>query len=1340
MKRKFLLPFFALIIVIVAGMWYGISSRYNQSVTYDTGFNDYLSAYTAGEISRTSAIRIRFAYDIANPDRVGEPLEKSPFVFSPSISGKTVWTDTRTLEFQPDNPLPSGTIYRGDLDMRQIIREIPSNLGNFPFRFASRRQNMAVNLTSIRPLGQADQRWQQISGVVKTVDFAPDENVEKLLEAAVKGKPLSIRWAHKGSKNEHTFFIDSLERKENAYEVALTWSGKKIEADTRGNKAIPVPALGSFYPVQTYTFNRPDPYIVLEFSNPVKKDQDLNGMISLRDIPLRFSIEANRIRVYPGKQISGPVEIKAEPGILGEENEKLNIPFRENIIFSEVKPEVRLIGQGTILPRSENSLPLVFEAIGLKAIDVRVIKIFEKNVPQFLQVNQLDGNREMKRVGQMVAKKRIELDKNTELDLNTWNRHSLDMSSLIQSDPGAIYEVSLGFRKSYAYFTCDEDAQDKDKDMLELEEGWFTYVDESEDSYWDYYYDDYEDREDPCKQAYYNTDRIIRRNILASDLGLIAKQGSQGAFFAVTNLKTTQPVSGAKLEVYDYQHQLITTATTDDKGMVRAQFERTPFLMVAKVGEQRGYLRLDDGSALSMSRFDTQGKKYQKGVKGFIYGERGVWRPGDPIYLTFMLEDKEKSLPAGHPVVFELLDPHGQVVEKMVRTEGNGGFYPFPTATAPDAPTGNYLARVKVGGSVFTQSIKVETIVPNRLKMQLDFGVPFLSRQTAGREADLKVQWLHGAIAKNLKADVKVTLQDAPLSFAKYSAYNFTDPVRKFDSEEKTLFDGSLNELGIAKIPAKITVNSDAPGMLVANFKGKVFEPGGGFSVDRFSMPFHPYDTYVGIKTPKGDAARGMLLTDTDHNVEIATVDKEGRPVSGEVEVKLYKLEWKWWWDKSEDNIGTYQGKVNASELQSAKIRTVNGAAIWKLNVKYPDWGRYLVRVTDKNGHATGKIIYIDWPGWAGRSTDNERGGAQMLNFTTDKETYAVGETINLSIPSGGQGRALVSVETGNKILQAHWVDAVNGTTRFAIPASGEMAPNVYIHVTLLQPHAQTANDRPIRLYGVVPVKVEDPATHLNPVIAMPDQLEPASRYAVKVSEKNSRAMTYTLAVVDEGLLGLTRFETPSPWQTFYQREALDVRTWDIYDHVLGAFGGEIKSMLSIGGGADSDGPEGKKPDRFKPVVKFLGPFELKAGETQTHHIDMPNYVGEVRTMVVAGSPSGAYGSAEKSTPVKKPLMVLGSLPRVLGPGEQVLLPVTVFALEDNIREVNVRVQTGKQMLVEESETQSLRFSETGEKMAYFKLTVLNTLGKGTVKISAQSGGQTAVYETDIEIRTPIRG
>ena len=45
------------------------------------------------------------------------------------------------------------------------------------------------------------------------------------------------------------------------------------------------------------------------------------------------------------------------------------------------------------------------------------------------------------------------------------------------------------------------------------------------------------------------------------------------------------------------------------------------------------------------------------------------------------------------------------------------------------------------------------------------------------------------------------------------------------------------------------------------------------------------------------------------------------------------------------------------------------------------------------------------------------------------------------------------------------------------------MAPNVYVAVTMVQPHAGKTNDRPIRLYGVIPLKVSDPQTKLAPVV-----------------------------------------------------------------------------------------------------------------------------------------------------------------------------------------------------------------------------------------------------------------
>ena len=60
--------------------------------------------------------------------------------------------------------------------------------------------------------------------------------------------------------------------------------------------------------------------------------------------------------------------------------------------------------------------------------------------------------------------------------------------------------------------------------------------------------------------------------------------------------------------------------------------------------------------------------------------------------------------------------------------------------------------------------------------------------------------------------------------------------------------------------------------------------------------------------------------------------------------------------------------------------------------------------------------------------------------------------------------------------------------------------------------------------------------------------------------------MTYTIAMVEEGLLDLTRFKTPNAWDAFYAREALGVKTWDVFDDVIGAYSGSIDQVFAIGG------------------------------------------------------------------------------------------------------------------------------------------------------------------------------
>ena len=205
-----------------------------------------------------------------------------------------------------------------------------------------------------------------------------------------------------------------------------------------------------------------------------------------------------------------------------------------------------------------------------------------------------------------------------------------------------------------------------------------------------------------------------------------------------------------------------------------------------------------------------------------------------------MLEDKNGTLPQNHPVSFELINPHSQIVRKLVKTTGINGFYSFKTKTEPDSPTGNWSARIDVGGTTFTKWLRIETVKPNRIKINLDFGADKLSVDRPDIRSAITANWLHGAPARNLRTEINVTLTQTETVFSKYPDYQFDDPVRSFSSEEMTVFKDYLNNEGKATFLTDISVSTESPGMLKAHFVTRVFEEGGDFSIDRFTIPYSP--------------------------------------------------------------------------------------------------------------------------------------------------------------------------------------------------------------------------------------------------------------------------------------------------------------------------------------------------------------------------------------------------------------------------------------------------------------------------------------------------------------------
>ena len=1344
---------FFLLLMIVS---FSSCTRTQKDIIPSAEYAPYVNAYTGGVISQNSTIRIELTHEQPMVDLNNE-LKENPFSFSPSLKGKAYWVSNNTIEFVPEEgTLKPGSLYECTFQLGKFV-EVDKKLKEFNFSFRVQERNFTLSIEPL-PITDAQPDEINIKGEICFSDIVKKEEVEKILTAKDgNNKSYPVEIIPTDNLTRYQFCINQVPRDTEDYQLTITANGSPARIDQTQSEEVLIPAKDSFRFLSATRIDEPENGIEVVFSAPLSDTQDLKGLIEIPELSSSvFQIKENRVFIYFEANQLSKLTLNIHEGVKSSQGKTLGTSH--SISFSEInlKPQVEMLTTAAILPDSK-SLIIPFRAVNLYAVDLSVIRIFENNVLMFMQTNSLASANELRRSGRLVYKKTLWLGKDTSKDIHNWENYSIDLAGLIRQEPGAIYRVILSFRQEYSAYPCGgvdnqeiKFADNNTPDGLMKVSG--SALSEADEAVWDtpeayYYYNGgtmdwsvyrWKERDNPCHPSYYmNSDRAAACNVFASNLGMIVKRNSLNKLWiAVSNILDTNPVGKAQVTVYNFQLQPIGKGETNGEGFVEISSKGTPFIVVAEAEKQKAYVRVVDGEEQSVSRFDVGGKEIQKGLKGFIYGERGVWRPGDTLHISFILEDREKRIPDKHPVALEIYNPKGQFYTKMISTQGMNGFYTFDVPTQAGDPTGLWNAYIKVGGTTFHKGLRIETIKPNRLKINLT--LPKILQSTDKNvTVPLASAWLTGATASKLKAKVEMSLSKVNTQFKNYGQYIFNDPATDFTTIKTDVFDGILNAEGKAGVTLKVPAATNAPGMLNATFTTRVFEPGGDASIYTQSIPFSPFVSYVGINLnqPKGK----YIETDKDHVFDVVTVNSQGQPVNrSNLEYKIYRISWSWWWENSDESFGTYINNSSITPVASGKLQTSGGKTTFKFRVDYPSWGRYLVYVKDNDsGHATGGTIYVDWPESRGRSNKTDPSGIKMLTFSLDKESYEIGETATAIIPAAAGGRALVSIENGSSVLHREWIEVTNeGDTKYTFEITPEMAPNVYLHISLLQPHAQTINDLPIRMYGIAPVFVTNRQTVLQPQIQMPEVLRPETDFNVTVSEKSGKPMTYTLAIVDDGLLDLTNFKTPDPWNEFYSREALGIRTWDMYDNVLGASAGAYSSLFSVGGDATLK-PADAKANRFNPVVKFIGPFYLEKGRQQTHTLKLPMYVGSVRAMVVAGQ-DGAYGNAEKTAFVRTPLMLLSTLPRVLSIQEEITVPVNVFAMEKQVKNVTVSLQaSGGGVQIEGSHQQSLTFNRPGDQLVFFTLKTGNKTGKATIKLTASGGGQQTKETIEIEVRNP---
>ena len=1073
--------------------------------------------------------------------------------------------------------------------------------------------------------------------------------------------------------------------------------------------------------------------IEIQFSEaPVNASN--RGMIELQGVTRSYvQVEEDLVKVYfEGRK--GDMALTVDKGVKNANGESLGEDYTRVYKQNEEKPAVTIPISGTILPDKRN-LMLPFRAANLSAVEVRIVKIYEKNVLMFLQDNELAGSSSIRRSGRLIYKADVPLD--SDGDLHDWNDHCLYLGNIIKQEPGAIYNVTISFRQDQSLYGGKEPVRTTATQSGKPSKADEAVWDVQSPWYWDNYYDwseyDWSEADDPDKPSYYmDADRFPSIRLLSSDIGLVAEYAEgEDLWIAATDLVTARPMSGVSLEVYDYQLQSIATAKTGGDGLAQVKVPHRPFAIVGRAGGSTAYLKLS--TERSLSRFDVGGEVLKEGLKAFMYGERGVWRPGDTLHVAAIVQDKGHSLPDGHPATFEVYTPEGQFYSKTVR-KSKDGFFSFDIPTKAEDPTGYWNAYLKVGAGSFHKTLHIETIKPNRLKISTSLEDEKVLQAGKAVNINTQARWLAGGAAGECPASARMTLRKAPkTTFKGFEKYSFTAPASNFTSADYVLYEKRLSSSGDLNVAVKMPEASDAPGMLQAFIVTSVQEAGGDESFTTATVPFSPYNAYVGIRIPDGD----YLETDKDHQLSIAVVNADGARVKGHrIEYAVYKTGWNWWWDcPGSGDLDAWISGSSVEKVTGGTLMSEDKDLAVKFRVDYPNWGRYLLLARDRaSGHISGSFFTVDWPEYRGRADRRDPESLTMLTFSTDKPSYKVGEKVKVFIPACAEAQALVSLENSGGVLERKWVSAGDKETVYSFSVTPAMAPNFYIHITMVQPYGATADGVPMRMYGVQRILVDNPDSKLEPVVSLPKVIRPEEKFTVKVSEKSGKPMTYTLAIVDEGLLDLTAFKTPDPWSQMYKPEALGVKTWDLFDSVIGARNGKFASVAAIGGDEEAM-VSARKDNRFNPVVLYVAPRTLNKG-TDKLELQLPMYVGSVRVMVIAGH-DGAYGSTDSTVPVQSPLMVIPTLPRALGSNEEVTLPVNVFAMDQDLKEATVEVKVEGPVALVGASSQKVAFESTGDKLIHFALKAAEGEGVARITVNAKGGGHKTSETVALTVSNP---
>ncbi|MGH2571851.1 MAG: alpha-2-macroglobulin family protein, partial [bacterium] len=1073
-----------------------------------------------GKLSQGEPIRITFSQDLLpEGGMLHVPLDAPPARLDPPVGGTWKWSQGSVLEFVPDEDYRPATEYKVILDP-EVAKSTGLELrGDRVFTAHSEAFRVERVALFVEPVAGAPRTYVVKGTVSFNLPIDPRAFADHLqLDLERRGR-VEVVLETEGSSRDLSFRGGPLVADEKDEKVTARIAGELRAAPGETPLGDDVTASAVLPSFRRLAITRVTPgleagklVVTIQLSSAVDPGE-LEARLELEPEVenLRLDARGTTLFLHGDWQYSRRYSIAVHGDLASREGMQLERDYRGSIFFEDLPPSVEIAGRGSYLSlRGDRKIGV--ETVNVERLALELDRVHANNLVPFLQSGGLAARSSgrFSLANQGVALQRREIDV-ASAERNRPVLTPIDLGEEIRESSRGIFRLTV-----------------RDPDQPRLSSSRF---------------------------------------LVATDLGIVAKRSSGGIIAAVVSIAELAPVPGALVRILSRSNQELASARSDANGFVafedlepddsRMDPGGYPFVVTAARGDDLGFLSFED-THVPTADFDVGGLETPKaGTRIFVYSDRGIYRPGDRVRLAWIARGADLRIPPEFPLTLSVVAPDGRIFEERLVTTGANGVAEQDLEIPDWAPTGEYRARLLLDPetALGDHALQVEDFIPDRMKVALTLLVHGEEKGLAapGDELSLEVEarTLFGPPAAGRDARARVRFVHAQVEIPEWKGWTFGDLDEKVAARDVPLGAKKTDEEGRAAWTVQVPETPGYHGWLRGEAEVEVEELGGGRAIGgRRSLLVSPVTHVLGLRRSR-DAA-GAPPSESEEpgrpiSFDAVLLDLAGHPLaSTAATMTVFRREWRTILEKDERERYRYASVLDEQEIETRSLALPEVPSSFRITLERH--GTYRLIVEDRErGARTSLVFHVYGSGYAPWAMS----APEKVTIRLDRETYSPGDVAKAQIEAPFPGLMLLTVER-ERVFTRKWVRLQSNSAVVQIPVETRFQPNSYVVATLLRPLDSVERHAPARAFGAAPLFLDrEPAT-LAVELEAPDAMRPRGKLPVRLRVPNAdRRTAVTVAAVDEGILQITAFETPSPLEFFLGRRRLAVDSHDVWSLLL---------------------------------------------------------------------------------------------------------------------------------------------------------------------------------------------